>query len=75
MAFSPTIPIIIIIPIIEEIFNATFVSQSRKKTPARESKAGVLALTRSLAVEWAKYGIRTNAVAPGLSRPKALSIA
>jgi NAD(P)-dependent dehydrogenase (short-subunit alcohol dehydrogenase family) len=29
------------------------------------AKAGVLAMTRSLAVEWAKYGIRSNAIAPG----------
>ena len=29
------------------------------------AKAGVLALTRSLAVEWAKYGMRFNAIAPG----------
>lgn len=29
------------------------------------AKAGVLALTRTLAVEWAPYDIRVNAVAPG----------
>jgi NAD(P)-dependent dehydrogenase (short-subunit alcohol dehydrogenase family) len=33
--------------------------------PSATAKAGVLALTRSLAVEWAKYNIRTNAIAPG----------
>lgn len=33
--------------------------------PSACSKAGVLALTRSLAVEWGKYQIRTNAIAPG----------
>jgi NAD(P)-dependent dehydrogenase (short-subunit alcohol dehydrogenase family) len=33
--------------------------------PSACAKAGVLALTRSLAVEWAHYGIRSNAIAPG----------
>ena len=33
--------------------------------PSATANAGVLALTRSLAVEWAKYGIRSNAIAPG----------
>lgn len=33
--------------------------------PSSVSKAGVLAMTRSLAVEWAKYKIRSNAIAPG----------
>lgn len=33
--------------------------------PSATAKAGVLAMTRSLAVEWAKYSIRLNAIAPG----------
>jgi len=33
--------------------------------PSACAKAGVLALTRSLAAEWSKYGIRANAIAPG----------
>jgi NAD(P)-dependent dehydrogenase (short-subunit alcohol dehydrogenase family) len=32
------------------------------------SKAGVAALTKSLAVEWSKYGVLTNALAPGVFR-------
>lgn len=32
------------------------------------SKAGVAALTRSLAVEWSKHGVLTNAIAPGVFR-------
>lgn len=33
--------------------------------PSACAKAGVVAMTKSLAVEWAEYGIRINAVAPG----------
>ncbi len=33
--------------------------------PSAAAKAGVLAMTRSLAVEWAEYGIRVNGMAPG----------
>ncbi|MBI5362854.1 MAG: SDR family oxidoreductase [Planctomycetes bacterium] len=29
------------------------------------AKAGVLAMTRSLAAEWARFGVRCNAIAPG----------
>lgn len=34
--------------------------------PSAMAKAGVLALTRSLAVEWGRHGIRVLSVAPGL---------
>lgn len=33
--------------------------------PSAAAKAGVVAMVRSLAVEWAAYGIRLNAIAPG----------
>ena len=33
--------------------------------PSACAKAGVVALTRSLTVEWARHGIRLNAIAPG----------
>ena len=33
--------------------------------PSAMAKAGVLAMTRSLAAEWGRHGIRLNAIAPG----------
>ena len=33
--------------------------------PSAAAKGGVVSLTKSLAVEWGKYGIRNNAIAPG----------
>ena len=33
--------------------------------PSAAAKGGVLTFTKSIAAEWAKYGIRCNAVAPG----------
>ncbi len=32
------------------------------------SKAGVASLTKTLAIEWARYGICVNAIAPGVFR-------
>lgn len=33
--------------------------------PSAMSKAGIAVMTKSLAIEWAKYGVRLNAVGPG----------
>jgi NAD(P)-dependent dehydrogenase (short-subunit alcohol dehydrogenase family) len=45
---------------------ATFVwNGAPYMVPSAMSKAGVNAMTQSLAVEWARYGIRCNAICPG----------
>jgi NAD(P)-dependent dehydrogenase (short-subunit alcohol dehydrogenase family) len=36
------------------------------QTPYVASKAGVVAMTKNLAIEWGRHGIRVNCVAPGI---------
>ncbi|KAF8853422.1 NAD(P)-binding protein [Acephala macrosclerotiorum] len=52
------------------VFTASMASYRPNKrvpsTPYGASKAGVRNMTHTLAMEWAKYGIRVNSVSPGL---------
>jgi NAD(P)-dependent dehydrogenase (short-subunit alcohol dehydrogenase family) len=52
------------------IINIASLSGSAVNVPQKQavyntSKAGVVMLTKSLAVEWAQYGIRVNSISPG----------
>ncbi|QEU01793.1 SDR family NAD(P)-dependent oxidoreductase [Pseudomonas oryzihabitans] len=54
------------------------VSASPERTAYCSTKAAVVSMTKCLAVEWAKYGIRMNAIGPGYTRTplvKELSLA
>jgi NAD(P)-dependent dehydrogenase (short-subunit alcohol dehydrogenase family) len=44
------------------------VNTPQNQLPYNVSKAGVLHMTRSLAAEWARYGIRVNSISPGYTR-------
>jgi NAD(P)-dependent dehydrogenase (short-subunit alcohol dehydrogenase family) len=44
------------------------VNTPQDQTPYNVSKAGVIHMTRSLAAEWARYGIRVNSISPGYTK-------
>ena len=47
--------------------SGNFVDRPQPQAHYNASKAGVIMLTKSLAAEWAKYGINVNSVSPGFT--------
>ena len=45
--------------------SGTIVNFPQRQASYNSSKAAVIQLTKSLAVEWAEYGIRVNCISPG----------
>lgn len=45
--------------------SASIVNQPQSQTAYNTSKAAVVHMTKTLAIEWVKWGIRVNAVSPG----------
>jgi NAD(P)-dependent dehydrogenase (short-subunit alcohol dehydrogenase family) len=48
--------------------SAHIVNTPQNQSAYNASKAGVLHLTRSLAAEWAPFGVRVNSISPGYTR-------
>jgi sorbose reductase len=55
--------------------SGTAVNVPQKQAPYNASKAGVIQLTKSLAVEWAPYGIKVNSISPGYTRTELVDMA
>ena len=48
--------------------SGTIVNRGLKQVHYNSSKAGVIHLTKSLAMEWINYGIRVNSISPGYTK-------
>jgi NAD(P)-dependent dehydrogenase (short-subunit alcohol dehydrogenase family) len=55
--------------------SGTAVNVPQKQAPYNTSKAGVMQLSKSLAIEWAPYGIRVNSISPGYTRTELVDMA
>ena len=59
---------------IASVASASGISGAAYHAPYGAAKAGLMSLTRSMAVEWGVYGIRVNALAPGaVKTPRAMA--
>ena len=55
--------------------SGTVANYPQKQAHYNASKAGVVTLTKCLAVEWAPYGIRVNSLSPGYTRTEMTGMA
>ncbi|MCL4249764.1 MAG: glucose 1-dehydrogenase [Anaerolineae bacterium] len=53
--------------------SGTIVNMPQDQSAYNTSKAGVIHLTKSLAAEWAKDGVRVNSISPGYTRTQLVS--